>query len=100
MSQIDPATKQAASSELRTLLQKISAELENQTRHFAYVTRLDFLMQFAGVSAIVVIIMTLLGNPWVGLFLIVIISSVLIALRWIHVQGVLTSIDKIKDILR
>ncbi|WP_234685133.1 hypothetical protein [Bradyrhizobium monzae] len=96
----EPESRQTASSEFRTRLQTIGAELESQTRQFAYVTRLDFLIQFCVVAAIFVIIMTLLGNPWVGIFLLAIVSSVLVALRWIQVHGVLTAIDKIKEILR
>jgi hypothetical protein len=100
MNSLEPGAKQIAGSELRALLQKIGAELENQTKQFSFLTRLDFLIQFSGVSAVFVIIMTLLGNPWVGLFLVAMICGVLIGLRWIQMQGVLTSIDKIKDILK
>jgi Flp pilus assembly protein TadB len=96
----EPENRQIASSQFRALLQSISAELEKQTAQFAYVTRLDFLIQLCVVMAIFVVIMTLLGNPWVGVFLVVIMSGVLVALRWIQVQSVVTSIDKIKDLLR
>jgi Flp pilus assembly protein TadB len=100
MNPFEPEVRRAASGELKALLAKIGLELESQTKQFSFMTRLDFLIQFSGVSAIFVIVMTLLGSPWVGLFLVAMICGVLVGLRWIQVQGVLNAIDKIRDILK
>jgi hypothetical protein len=92
--------KRVVSSELRALLDKVSAELEHQTKQFAFVTRLDFWIQFSIISAVFVIIMTLLGSTWSGLFLVAIISGVLTGLRWLQAQTITAAIDKIRDILK
>jgi hypothetical protein len=92
--------KRLVSIELKSLLEKIGTELESQTKQFAFVTRLDFWIQFSLVAAVFVTIMTLLGSAWVGLFLVIIISAVVTGLRWLQAQTVLAAIDKIKDILK
>ena len=94
------SSRRLASGELKSLLEKVSGELEQQTKQFAFLTRLDFLIQFSAVAAVFVLIMTLLGNAWVGVFLVIIICCLLLGLRWLQVQLVLTSIDKIREILK
>jgi hypothetical protein len=93
-------SQRIASSELRGILEKIGTELENQTKQFAFVSRLDFWIQYSLLAAVFVIIMTLLGSAWVGIFLVMIISAVLVGLRWLQAQTVLTAIDRIRDILK
>ncbi len=90
----------AAASEFRATLEKIGVELENQTKQFSYVTRLDFLIQFSAVAAVMLVVMALLGQAWVGILFLIVICGLLGGLRWLQVQMVLGSIDKIRDILK
>lgn len=100
MSHFDQEPRASAATEMRALLAKVGIELEAQTKQFAFVTRLDFLIQFSVVAAIFVVVMTLLGNAWVGVFLVMLIGGLLVALRWIQMKGVLDAIEKIREIVR
>jgi hypothetical protein len=100
MAEGSPSTQHIAATEFRATLEKIGGELESQTKQFSYITRLDFLIQFSAVAAVLVVVMTLLGHAWVGMFFVIVICGLLGGLRWLQVQMVLASIDKIRDLVK